>query len=65
MEHWSENEASFERQFDLSYESFVAAVNLLDEEHQQKYETIRKTSQKAAVLWAIHEAKKRGILSEE
>lgn len=64
MAHWSDDEQGFNTQFDLPYEDFVEALNLLDEEHQKKYETIRKTSQKAAVLWAIHEAKKRGILTE-
>jgi hypothetical protein len=60
--HWSEDEGAFEREFDLSYSDFMSALALLDNEHQEKYENIRKTSAKAAVLWAIHAARRRGIL---
>jgi len=65
MPGWSESEELFEERFGLSHGTFLAAVASLNDQLIERYESIRKADQEAAILWAIDMCRKHGILEED
>lgn len=57
---WRSNKEAFAQKFGLTYEDFVEIVSSMSPEKMHEYEGIRLKNEKAAILWAIDEAKKHG-----
>ncbi len=64
VEPWKKDEEGFRAHFDIPYGDFCTLIEAFDEDRSIKYEKIRGVHEEAAILWAIHEGKRHGLLKE-
>lgn len=69
LEPWKDDDsgAEFLRHFGIPYDEFMMLLSVFEESNPDKlhkYEKIRAANEEAAILWAVHEGRSHGILTE-
>lgn len=62
---WRNDKHDFAKRFEISYEEFVELVNAFSNADRDRYDKIVALDERAAVLWAIDQGKKLGLLVEK
>lgn len=59
---WLRDPKKFEACFDISAKDFRVLIDVLPEHLREQYEETGATNPEAAVLWAIHQGRKLGLV---